>query len=176
MSLTDRVAERRDIGIVLERHEGAGPWASASWRLGAVLLDLPETAPWSVLSEEAGVVRYYAGPTDLVLVPSESESYWYNLTASPPQIWVVLRVGDADAAGPDIDIERATVSAGEADVLADSGDLVIDAIPLPETLAQWLAAFVERFPPPRQQFKRGRSKYVSEGTALAERMRTGHDE
>jgi len=170
MGWTDRIAEHREIGVVVERHPIASRWATHRWHPGAVLLDVPDTAPWSKLSDDGGIARYYAGPARITLVPSESESYLYNLTSPAPQLWVVLRPGAGEADGRDVELESVTAAVGEAEVLAGSGDLVVEAVPMPQPLIEWVSGFVRDHPAAAAVFKRERSAHVSEGKALAERL------
>ena len=176
MSWTDRVAERREIGVVVERHAIQSQWATHRWHPGAVLLDVPDTAPWTLLAEEKGVARYYAGPATITLVPSEAESYLYNLEGRGPQIWIVLRPREPDADGREIELDSVTVAAGEAEVLAGGSEIIVEAVPMPDEIAAWLAGFVRAHPAAAQAFKRKRSRHVSEGQALAERMKAEHED
>ncbi len=176
MSWTDRVAEHREIGVVVERHAIDSPWATHRWHPGAVLLDVPDTAPWTLLSEEGSVARYYAGPATITLVPSESESYLYNLEGRAPQIWVVLRPREPDADGLDVELDSVTAAAGEAEVLAGGSELVVESVPMPGEIAAWLAGFVRAHPAAAKTFKRKRSEHVSEGHALAERLKAERED
>ncbi len=170
MGWTDRVAEHREIGIVVERHAIASEWAAHRWHPGAVLLDVPDTAPWTRLSENGGISRFYAGPAMLTLVPSETESYLYNLTSPEPQLWIVLRPAAAGESGCDVALEAVTAAVGEAEVLSGSGDLVVEAVPMPQALIEWVAGFARDHPVAAATFKRKRNRHVSEGQALAERL------
>lgn len=170
MSWIDRIAERRNIGVVVERHALQSRWATHRWHPGAVLLEVPDTAPWTKLGEEGGVARFYAGPATLTLVPSESESYVYNLNSGAPQVWVVLRPIEPPAGERDVDLDSVTVAAGEAEVLAGGAELVVESVPMPQEIADWVAGFVAEHPAMRPSFKRKRSAHVSEGKALAEKL------
>ena len=176
MSWTDRIAERREIGVVVERHALASQWATHRWHPGAVLLDVPETAPWTKLGEQGPVARFYAGPATITLVPSESESYLYNLTGREPQIWIILRPCAPGADGREVELDSVTVAAGEAEVMAGGSELVVEAVPMPAEIAEWVAAFTSEHPAAPPAFKRNRSRHVSEGTALAEELKARDDE
>ncbi len=175
MGWTDRIAETREIGVVVERHAIESRWATHRWHPGAVLLEVPETAPWTKLSEQGGIARFYAGPATITLVPSEAESYLYNLTGPEPLIWVVLRPCAPEADGRDVELDSVTVAAGEAEVLAGGAELVVESVPLPPELADWVAAFVAEHPGAPATFKRKRSRHVSEGKALAEKLERGDE-
>jgi hypothetical protein len=175
MSWTDRIAERREIGVVVERHTLESRWATHRWHPGGVLLEPPDAAPWTKLAEAGGVARYYAGPAEIILVPSESESYLYNLASREPQIWIVLRPCDVQSDGRDVELETVTVAAGEAEVLAGGAELVVESVPMPREIAEWVAGFVAEHPAAPPSFKRKRSRHVSEGKALAEKLERGDE-
>ncbi|MCI0651214.1 MAG: DUF3305 domain-containing protein [Planctomycetes bacterium] len=176
MGWTDRIAERREIGVVVDRHALQSQWATHRWHPVAVLLEVPDTAPWTKLSEEGAVARFYAGPATITLVPSESESYLYNLAAREPQVWIILRPREPGPDGRDVELESATVAAGEAEALAGGIDIIVESVPMPQEIAAWVAAFVEAHPSAPKEFKRKRSQHVSEGKALAERMKAERDD
>lgn len=178
MTWVDRIAAHREVGVVVERHALASRWATHRWHPGAVLLEVPDTAPWTKLAEEGAVARFYAGPATLTLVPSESESYLYNLASRERQVWVILRPRTPGPDGRDIELEGVTVAAGEAEVLAGGIDIVVESVPMPDAIAAWLSAFVEAHPAAPKTFKRQRSRHVSEGAALAEqtKMKTKRDD
>lgn len=175
MGWIDRIAEQREIGVVVERHAIESRWATHRWHPGAVLLGVPEAAPWTMLSEEGGVARYYAGAATITLVPSEAESYLYNLAIRVPQVWIVLRPCAPRPDGRDVELESVTVAAGEAEVLAGGIDIIVESVPMPEEIAAWVAAFVAAHPAAPKPFKRKRSRHVSEGKALAEKLERGDE-
>jgi len=174
MEWTDRIAARREIGVVVERHALESRWATHRWHPGAVLLEVPDAAPWTKLAEEGAVTRFYAGPATITLVPSESESYLYNLESRAPQVWIVLRPRDGAAAaaagGLDIELRSVTVAAGEAEALAGGIEIVVESVPMPGEIVQWVAEFVAEHHRQQPRFHRKRSKHVSEGAAQAEEL------
>jgi hypothetical protein len=176
MTWIDRVAEHREIGVVVERHAIQSQWATHRWHPGAVLLEVPDAAPWSKLSEEGAVARFYAGAATITLVPSESESYLYNLASRAPQVWIILRPRAGGPDGRDVELESVTVAAGEAEVLAGGIDIIVESVPMPDEIAEWVANFVRAHPSAPKEFKRKRSKHVSEGKALAEQMKAKSDD
>jgi hypothetical protein len=176
MSWTDRVAEHREIGVVVERHAIESQWATHRWHPGAVLLDVPDTAPWTKLSVAGAVTRYYAGAATITLVPSESESYLYNLASREPQVWFILRPRTPGPDGRDVELESVTVAAGEAEALAGGIDIIVESVPMPEEIVAWVADFVRAHPSTPKQFKRKRSKHVSEGQEFAEQMKAKRDD
>jgi hypothetical protein len=176
MAWNDRIAEQREIGVVVERHAIESRWATHRWHPGAVLLEVPEAAPWTKLSEQGAVARFYAGPATITLVPSEVESYLYNLASREPQVWVIMRPREPGPDGRDVEMESVTVAAGEAEALAGGIDIVVESVQMPGEIAAWVATFAEAHPAAPKRFKRKRSDFVSEGKAFAEQMKAKRDD
>ncbi len=176
MGWNDRIAERRRVGVVVERHALASRWATHRWHPAAVLAAVPDTAAWTAIESSGAIARYYAGEAELVLVPSETESYRFNLESRTPSAWVVLRPTVPTGDGREIELLTVTLSPSEAEAQSGAGDDVIEAVPLPPELAAWMADFVERHHVERPKFKRKRSPHVSEGKALAEAQKSSDDD
>ena len=47
---------------------------------------------------------------------------------------------------------------------------MVESVPMPPEIAAWVAGFVAEHPQSPASFKRQRSKHVSEGKALAEKL------
>jgi len=176
MAWTDRIAERREVGVVLERHAFDSQWATHRWHPGAVLLEVPDTAPWTKLAEEGAITRFYAGAATITLVPSEAESYLYNLAGREPQVWVILRPCAPGPDGRDVELDSVTVAAGEAEALAGGIEIIVESVSMPEEITAWVTSFVAAHPSAPKQFKRKRSQHVSEGKAIDEQMKAKRDD
>jgi hypothetical protein len=168
MGWEDRTVERRAVGVVVERHALKSAWATHRWHPGKILPDVPETAPWTLLEEDGAIARFYAGPANIDLVPSETDAYRFNLESREPGVWIVLRRVEDPRAGPDVELRGVSVSPAEAEALTGAGDDVIEPAPMPPEIAAWIADFVSRYHVERQRFARKRNPHVSEGKALAE--------
>jgi len=84
----------REVGVVVRRRSIDNPWIDHMWSPVMVLEDVPETAPWTVLSNEADAAIYYAGAASIDLFSSETANYRDNLADGEPRIWVALRRQD----------------------------------------------------------------------------------
>src|SRR5262249_49703615 len=124
---------------------------------------------------EGGIARFYAGPATLTLVPSESESYLYNLTSREPQVWIILRPVEPGPEGRGVTLEGATVAAGEAEALAGGTEIIVESVPMPKEIVAWVADFVRAHPAAPKEYKRKRSSHVSEGQAFADQMKAKRD-
>jgi len=134
-----RPPESIPVWVVAERRTLDHPWLPESLRPVQVEVGQPLAEPWTVLAEGPGWTRYIAGRTELLLFPSDAANYKFNLDAAAPAIYVIMRKSH----GPlGLDLLTVTVDPGEIDSHADSGDDLIEALPLPPDIAAWMAVFV----------------------------------
>jgi hypothetical protein len=162
------VTERMTVGIVLEHRRIDHPWQADRWKVVDVLPGQPAAEPWTVLAEGDGWRRCYAGAVELELFRGETASYRDNLASSRPAVYVVLRRAQ-DGVG--VAVREATVDPGEIEAHSDAGDDIIEAFPLPASIAAWIEDFVARHHVERPFYKRRRDRADLE--ALAQRRR--HD-
>jgi hypothetical protein len=160
------------VGVVVERRRGATPWADWVWRPAAVLLDLPEAEPWTLLRDEGDAALFYAGAADLTLYPTDTDNYRHTLQQEPPRLWAVLRPSDGAPQG--WRLQAVTVDAGEAEIHAESATDVVEALPLPPPLVALLEDYVARHHKDRGFHKRRRDRADPE--AMARRARMAEDE
>ncbi len=146
---------RIPLGVVAERRPGVTPWAEFAWSARDVIEDPPEIAPWTVLREEAGRTAFFAGIAEVALHPTDTDNYKHNLEAAEPLVWVVLRpVGTS----PGFALQTVTVDAGEAHLYADTGDDLLEALPMPARLRAQVEAFVAEHHRERGFHKRRRDR------------------
>lgn len=136
------VHETMPLGIVVRRTPGVTRWARWAWKVVAVL---PGAGPadWRELRREADAVEYHAATLTLDLYSSDTEGYQVNLGSTVPGVTVVLR--DNTEPGARIPWRPAfvTVSAYEGQDYLDSGDGLVELVPMPAGLIAWVQAFVD---------------------------------
>ncbi|HEX9463529.1 MAG TPA: DUF3305 domain-containing protein [Alphaproteobacteria bacterium] len=157
--------EIRRVGVIVERRALDNPWIDHSWRPVQVLPGAPASAPWTKLAEGPGWQRLYAGPAELTLYRHETESYQYNLDSREPGVWVFLRRVQ-DERG--VELLGASCDPGEAHAHSDTGDDIVDAVPMPAPILAWVSDYVRRHPPAAFH-KRARTK--PDADALARKTR-----
>lgn len=157
---------RIPVGVVVERRPGATPWAEHAWQAREVLEDAPEVPAWTVLRKDGGRTFFFAGTADVALHPTDTDNYVHNLQQDPPRAWVLLRpVADA----PGFVLQAVTVDAGEAQLYAESGTDLLEALPMPPGLRLLLERFVAEHHKVRAFHKRKRDRADAE--ALGRRSR-----
>lgn len=140
---------RVDVGVVLERRESSHPWQDYVWRPYAILPGGGPTGEWRVVDEGPGWKRYYAGRLQLELFPGETEGYRDNLNGNPPLVFVVLRPNENDrenerANGHEFEPFLITACPYEAQDYLDTGEEIVEGLPMPPELLTWFRSFVER--------------------------------
>ena len=79
------------VGVVVERRKAQSPWIDFTWQPVTVLSGQPETAPWTLLSQDGERATFYAGAADIELYRTETNNYRDNLASTAPMLWVALR-------------------------------------------------------------------------------------
>lgn len=154
--------ETRLVGVILERRKLDNPWVDYSWRPVQVLPSVPGTEPWTRLAIGDGWEQFYAGPAELALYRHESETYAYNIESAQPAVWVFLRRSDT---APGIVLHGASVDPGEAHAHNDTGDDIVDFVPMPAAIQEWMMDYIQRHPPTKEHFKRKRDRADPEALA-----------
>ena len=145
----------REVGVVVRRRSIDNPWIDHMWSPVMVLEDVPETAPWTVLSREADATIYYAGAASIDLFSSDTANYRDNLADGEPRIWVALRRQDG---GLELELTKITADPTEGEAMFESGCDVIGTVPMPAEIASWIATFVDQFHVERAFHKRKRDR------------------
>lgn len=129
------------VGIVVRKTPGVTRWAAWSWKVSAVL---PGAGPakWRELRREGNAVEYHAATLPLDLWSTDTEAYQVTLSSHQPGLAVILRNAEAPDATMPFEPALVTASAYDAQDYMDSGDGLIELVPMPEGLISWIATFV----------------------------------
>ena len=130
------------MGVVIQRRRGATRWAKWSWKATAVL---PGAGPanWQLLSENDQTAEFHATTVELELHRSEVEGYRVSLTMNSSSIFVVLRQSDDRESEQDYEVHAVTASAYEAQDYLDSGEEIVEPVPMPPGLIAWIRDFAD---------------------------------
>lgn len=130
------------LGVVLRRQPGLTRWQKWSWKATAVL---PGAAPanWTVLREEDGATEFHAATLPLELHRADVEAYQVSLSMNPPTVFVVLRQRESPDEPHEFAVHAVTASAYEAQDYLDSGEEIVEPVPMPEGLVAWVRDFTD---------------------------------
>lgn len=140
MYLNPRAYQALPLGIVLRRAPGVTRWQAWSWTATAVLPGAAE-ARWKVLRQEGDVAEFHAATLPLELHGADAEAYVHGLTSADPSIYVVMRAGEGD---DPFDILLVTASPYEAQDYCDSGEEIVEKVPMTPSLRAFVQAFVDK--------------------------------
>lgn len=129
------------VGVVIRRVPGVTRWAKWSWKPLGVLPGAA-AADWKELRRDGEAIEYHAATVDLELHRTEAEAYRVSLTMTPPSVFVVLRQNEDE--GPhDLVVHAVTASAYEAQDYLDSGEELVEPVPMPDGLIAWIRDFTD---------------------------------
>ena len=131
------------VGVVVERRDSSNPWVDHVWTPIAVIPNPPEPdTPWRALRQGDGWAHFLARTLTLEIFKGETDGYLENLRQTPPSVFVVLRQGE-EREDNDIEPFRVTVCPYEAMGYIESGDEIVEGVPMPEEIGAWVRAFVD---------------------------------
>jgi hypothetical protein len=142
------------LGIVIRRVPGVTRWVKHVWKAVAVLPGASDAA-WKEMRRDGEAVEYHAATLPLELFRTDTEAYLHGLCAKVPSIYVIMREGQGEAP---LDFVLATASPYEAQDYADSGEELVEKVPMPEGLVAWVRDYVELHHEEETFVKRRRDK------------------
>ena len=118
------------VGVVLRQTPGVTRWVAWHWTASAVLPGAPP-AEWREIRREGEAVEYHAATLTLELHGAETEAYLHGITAEVPSLYVVMRPGAGECP---LDVVLITASPYEAQDYTDSGEEIVEKVPMPHGL------------------------------------------
>ncbi|MEE4189674.1 MAG: DUF3305 domain-containing protein [Roseobacter sp.] len=140
----------------MRRLPGVTRWAKWSWKAVAVLPGAGD-ASWKLLRSQGDAAEFHAATLDLSLYQSDTEAYAHELGAREPSVYIVLRA-KADAGPANLTVEHVTASPYEAQDYCDSGEEIVEKVPMPAALLAWVGEYVQAHHVDEPFIKRRRNK------------------
>jgi len=141
------------VGVIAERRKAHSPWADDLYRPVSVLHGVPAAAPGTQISNEEGVITFYAGDAVIELHRTDTTGYRDNLASGSPLLWVVLRSTQFG-----LDLELVTADPAEGEALTGSGNDLVESVPMPSSIRQIVEEFIAEHHVEQPFYKRERSK------------------
>ncbi|MBX9741911.1 MAG: DUF3305 domain-containing protein [Beijerinckiaceae bacterium] len=145
--------DRMRIGVVIARKILKSPWADEAWMPHAVLPaapDLEEGARLDVI--ESGEI-FYAGSAEIELHSGQTAHYRDNLGSGSPSVWIALKPGEGARRGC-----SATVDPYEGESMAEGVGEIVEAVPMPALIQDFVRLFVQEHHVERPFIKRQRDR------------------
>jgi hypothetical protein len=143
------------VGVVVERSQGSGQWAEATWKPLEILTGVPATPAWSQLSGDEQRAAFYAGAADIELHRSETANYRDNLATGAPLLWIALHPTESE---PPFELAVVTADPAEAEAMAAIGAALVDSFAMPDESRDAVEAFVAEHHVERPFVKRKRNR------------------
>ena len=150
--------ETLKIGVIVQRQDLDNPWQDYSWHTIGLIPGAPDIENWRELRRGVGWLQFHAGTLTLSLYARETEGYKINLGNRIPACYVVLRRGE-EAEEHDVEPFLVTLCPFEAQRYLDSGDEIVDAVPMEASMMIWLKDFCEKYHRDEPFYKRQRNKH-----------------
>lgn len=141
-SRTDQWKRELKVGAVVRRSPGVTRWVKEIWKPVAVIPGAPD-AFWKELVREENVVDYHAGTVTMELFRADVEGYLVSLNMAVPSVWIILDRDVTSQSPSGWVVSTVTASAHEALDALDSGESLVEAVPIPESLAAWIKEFID---------------------------------
>lgn len=129
------------VGIVIRKSPGVTKWQKWAWKAVAVL---PGAGPadWQEMRRDGETVEYHAGTLSLELHRTDTEAYLTALANTPPSVFVIMR--NADISDREVELLLVTASAFEAQDYADTGEEIVEPVPMTEGLIAWVEDWIDQ--------------------------------
>jgi hypothetical protein len=149
------------IAVILERRPASNPWEEFAWRPVSVVPGTPGATPWTLVFKDGAIEHYFAGVHELELHPRETPRYLHNLSTETPSVYVVVQAQSTE--GPlGVVVRFVTVSPADAEAYAEGGDHIIERVPMPPAIAEWLVDYCSLFHVDEKFVKRKRKQHDPE--------------
>ncbi|SNB58222.1 Protein of unknown function [Marinobacter sp. es.042] len=141
-SRTEQWKRELRVGAVVRRSPGVTRWVKEIWKPVAVIPGAPD-AFWKELVREEDVVDYHAGTVTMELFRADVEGYLVSLNMAAPSVWIIMDRDVTSQSPSGWVVSTITASAHEALDALDSGESIVEAVPIPESMAAWIKEFID---------------------------------
>ncbi len=149
--------------VVLSRREANSPWAEHIWSPAAVILDPPGKVHGKIYEKGESRTLFMAECDPLELHRKDAEAYKESLLQNTsPGLWVVLQEDESPDAALPYSVQLVTASPFEAQDYLDSGELIVEAVDMPEALQTFIRHFIDQCPEDEKFIKRKQKKSYSD--------------
>ncbi len=153
------------IGVIMAKEAFDNPWVDHIWKANGIALEFPSDIHWKKLSSSEKSTHYIVS-SQLQLFRGETESYLSNINDEEPSIYVILRDNDDDLDGASdetsedvpLEVHLVTASPFEAQDYLDTGEDIVERIPMPDALLTQIKTFIAEHHEEEKFKKRKRDK------------------
>ncbi|MBD8875022.1 DUF3305 domain-containing protein [Roseibium polysiphoniae] len=150
----------RQVCIVLEQRKSQHAWVDHTWLPVAVLPDSGGDGTWQEAEPNGDARVFTFGPVALTLHRRMGEAYDANIETEAPALWVML--DDADSEPVPFKVRGVTADPYEAMGALDSGEGMVERLPVPTEILHWMVDYLKQMPDPEKFRKRKRVPHSGE--------------
>ena len=147
-----------DLGVIVERRKIDHPWQEWAWKAVAVIPDGRPVEPWTEIARGEGWIQYHAATMPVELHRRETEAYVASLETERPAVYVVMRDDEDGEGSQPYYVALVTLSPYDAQDYLDSGEDLVESVPMPEPILAWMQDFVDQHHVEEKFVKRKRDK------------------
>ena len=129
------------VGVVLEKRKSTHPWGDWILRPVSVLPGAGPVDDWVSLHRHEDVEHFHIATLPLTLHRKETEAFKINIESESPHLYVVMREDDESDERP-ISVHVVTASPYDAQDYMDTSEDLIEKVPMPDSILEWIKAFI----------------------------------
>ncbi len=130
------------VGVVLAREVIDHPWQDHRWRPVDILVGMPDKEVGALLGSGQDYQHFFAGTFEIEMHRKETSAYLVNLENNPPAVYVVASESEDEDTPLPFVVRLVTVSPFEAQDFLDTGEDIVEAIPMSPSLIAWVERFI----------------------------------
>lgn len=157
----DNVIKQREmtlpLGIIVEKRKSTHPWGDWIWKPVGVIPGAGPVDDWVMLQEGDGWTHFHIGTLPLTLHRKDTEALKLSIEHENPHLYVILREDD-DPDGKPLRAYSVTASPYDAQDYLDTSEDIIEKVPMPSAIFEWIKAFVAEHHREEEFKKRRREK------------------
>jgi len=161
----DDVVTQREIkiplGIVVEKRKSKHPWGDWIWKPVEVIPGAGPVDDWVTLQTGDDWTLFHIDTLPLILHRKETEAFKMNLENEAPHLYVVLRENEEKSDRP-FKAHMVTASPYDAQDFLDTSEDIVQKVPMPPAVFEWIKAFVSEHHVEEVFHKRRRNKIKPE--------------
>jgi len=160
---TAKRVETVPLCVILARKDVESQWADCVWEPVSIVLDAPKGVHGKIASQGDGWTHYFMECNPLELHRKDAPAYRECIqTDGPASLWVVLAEEDDVEEELPYYVQLVTASPYEAQDYLDSGELLVEAVDMPELLRVFIEEYVKLCPEEEEFIKRKQNKKFDE--------------
>lgn len=145
------------LGLIIEKRKSTHPWGDFIWKPVEVIPGAGAIDDWVTLETHEDWARFHIATLPLTLHRRETEALKMNIENDAPHLYVVLRENEGSNDRP-LKAHLVTASPYDAQDYLDTSEEIIEKVPMPAAIFEWIKAFVNEHHRQEEFKKRRRDK------------------